>query len=286
MAINVTIYKTLPYDPAADFVPLALAAQTAVRAGRQSGAAGALGRRADRLRQGEARAALLRSAGPGAPHHLYRRTAQEHDRHRDDARALRGSLPALNDVVAGHMPLTFVDLGPALGMIQAGKVRALGISTKARLPRLPDIPPIGDTACRASTRRPGRCWWRPPRRRGRSSTSCTASSGRAGTAGDQGPDRQRRDAADGQPSVEGLQDFVKSEIVRWGEVVRQAGLAGIVISNSIRRAHQFAAEPDTDYRSHFSGTKILTTSMSCGRSPDRSCIPRSAVLASRPFSSR
>jgi hypothetical protein len=28
------------------------------------------------------------------------------------------------------------------------------------------------------------------------------------------------------PSVEGLQDFVKSEIVRWGAVVRQAGLAG------------------------------------------------------------
>ena len=28
------------------------------------------------------------------------------------------------------------------------------------------------------------------------------------------------------PSVEGLQDFVKSEIVRWGKVVHQAGVAG------------------------------------------------------------
>jgi tripartite-type tricarboxylate transporter receptor subunit TctC len=28
MAVNVTIYKTLPYDPTVDFVPLALAAQT------------------------------------------------------------------------------------------------------------------------------------------------------------------------------------------------------------------------------------------------------------------
>ncbi len=43
--------------------------------------------------------------------------------------AYRGSLPALNDVIAGHIPLMFVDLGPALGLIQAGKVRPLGIST-------------------------------------------------------------------------------------------------------------------------------------------------------------
>jgi hypothetical protein len=28
------------------------------------------------------------------------------------------------------------------------------------------------------------------------------------------------------PSVEGLQNFVKAEIVRWGKVVQQAGLAG------------------------------------------------------------
>ena len=46
----------------------------------------------------------------------------------------KGSLPGLNDVVAGHIPVMFVDLGPALGLIQSGKVRPIGISTASRLP--------------------------------------------------------------------------------------------------------------------------------------------------------
>src|SRR6476659_1353209 len=57
----------------------------------------------------------------------------------------KGSVPAITDVVAGHVPLMFVDLGPALSIIQAGKVRAVGVSTATRIPALPDVPPINDT---------------------------------------------------------------------------------------------------------------------------------------------
>ena len=57
----------------------------------------------------------------------------------------KGSVPAITDVVAGHVPLMFVDLGPALSIIQAGKVRAVGVSTAARVPAIPDVPPINDT---------------------------------------------------------------------------------------------------------------------------------------------
>ena len=39
----------------------------------------------------------------------------------------------------------FVDLGPALSIIQEGRVRALGVSTVARVPAIPDVPPINDT---------------------------------------------------------------------------------------------------------------------------------------------
>src|ERR1700730_5592904 len=56
----------------------------------------------------------------------------------------RGSLPLLTDVVAGHIPLAFIDLGPSVGMLQAGKVRPLGISTRIRLAQFPDIPPIAE----------------------------------------------------------------------------------------------------------------------------------------------
>ena len=45
MAINVSLHKQLPYDPATDLVPLAMVAESAVRAGRQPRAAGEIGRR-------------------------------------------------------------------------------------------------------------------------------------------------------------------------------------------------------------------------------------------------
>ena len=57
----------------------------------------------------------------------------------------RGSVPALNDVIAGHIDFMFVDFASAAGQIQGGKVRPLAVSTKARIPAFPDIPPVADS---------------------------------------------------------------------------------------------------------------------------------------------
>jgi tripartite-type tricarboxylate transporter receptor subunit TctC len=48
--------------------------------------------------------------------------------------------PSLNDVLGGHVDSVFVTLGPALPHIQAGKLRALAVSTPERTPSLPDVP--------------------------------------------------------------------------------------------------------------------------------------------------
>jgi tripartite-type tricarboxylate transporter receptor subunit TctC len=56
----------------------------------------------------------------------------------------KGSVPALTDVVAGHIPLMFVDLAPAQPMIKEGKVRALGVSSAVRVASLPDVAPIAE----------------------------------------------------------------------------------------------------------------------------------------------
>ena len=56
----------------------------------------------------------------------------------------RGSVPALNDVVAGHIDFMFCDFASALGMLQGGKVRPLGVTTAARIPAFQDIPPINE----------------------------------------------------------------------------------------------------------------------------------------------
>ena len=56
----------------------------------------------------------------------------------------RGTLPSLNDVIAGHIQLMFSDLAPAYPLIQAGKLRALGITTAQRAASAPGVRPLAE----------------------------------------------------------------------------------------------------------------------------------------------
>jgi len=56
----------------------------------------------------------------------------------------RGSPPALNDVIAGHIQMFFADPVTAGALTKAGKVRALGVTSKTRLSVFPDVPPIAE----------------------------------------------------------------------------------------------------------------------------------------------
>jgi tripartite-type tricarboxylate transporter receptor subunit TctC len=138
----------------------------------------------------------------------------------------RGSGPLVNDVVGGHLPLTFVDFPPAVGVIQTGRVRAIGISTKSRMASFPDIPPVADTV-------PGfdAASWQmlvAPAKTPRAIVDKLHNELKAILAT---AEMKERVVNDGMlpmdnPPVEGLAEFVKSEIVRWGKVARTAGLAG------------------------------------------------------------
>ncbi len=57
----------------------------------------------------------------------------------------RGSGPALNDVVAGHIPIMFDGVPSSLPLVRAGQLRALGITALERLASAPDIPTIAET---------------------------------------------------------------------------------------------------------------------------------------------
>jgi tripartite-type tricarboxylate transporter receptor subunit TctC len=56
----------------------------------------------------------------------------------------RGSPPALNDVIAGHIQMFFADPVTAGQLTKAGKVRALGVTSKTRLSVFPDVAPIAE----------------------------------------------------------------------------------------------------------------------------------------------
>jgi tripartite-type tricarboxylate transporter receptor subunit TctC len=57
----------------------------------------------------------------------------------------RGSAPALTDMLSGQVHVMFDNMPPSLPHIQAGKLRALGVTTAKRSDALPDVPTVGET---------------------------------------------------------------------------------------------------------------------------------------------
>jgi len=57
----------------------------------------------------------------------------------------RGAPPALTDLIAGQVDVMFDNLPSSIEHIRAGRLRPLGVSSKARWDGLPDVPTIGDT---------------------------------------------------------------------------------------------------------------------------------------------
>jgi tripartite-type tricarboxylate transporter receptor subunit TctC len=58
----------------------------------------------------------------------------------------RGSAPAVTDVAAGVVTMSFSSLAAALPLIQAGKLRAVAVTSRERMPQLPDVPPLSEGA--------------------------------------------------------------------------------------------------------------------------------------------
>ena len=56
----------------------------------------------------------------------------------------RGSAPAVTDVAVGAVTMSFSSLAAALPLIQAGKIRAVAVTSRERMPQLPDVAPLSD----------------------------------------------------------------------------------------------------------------------------------------------
>jgi tripartite-type tricarboxylate transporter receptor subunit TctC len=139
----------------------------------------------------------------------------------------KGTLPALNDVIAGHIQLMFSDIPPLLGLAAAGKVRPLGVSTKARVAAFPDVPPLNE----AGVPDFDVAGWFAIVAPAKTPQPVTARLHQELKTVMAGADMKAQIAKLSllpmdTPSVPEMQAFVKSEIVRWGDIVKQAGIAG------------------------------------------------------------
>lgn len=144
MAINASVFSKLDYKPLADLTPVALIANSPfVLVVNNDLPVRSV---ADLVRLAQSRPDQLTygSSGPGSAHHLNMQLFSSMTGIKPTHVAYRGSVPALNDVVAGHVKMMFSDMASALPLIRAGKVRALGVSTGQRLAGAPELPTLSE----------------------------------------------------------------------------------------------------------------------------------------------
>jgi len=58
----------------------------------------------------------------------------------------RGSAPAVTDVATGAVTMSFSSLAAALPLMQAGKIRAVAVTSREKMPQLPDVAPLNEGA--------------------------------------------------------------------------------------------------------------------------------------------
>jgi tripartite-type tricarboxylate transporter receptor subunit TctC len=227
LSIAVNINKNVPYDPVKDFIPVSMIGNSVfVFVTTPSLPPNTL---ADFIKLAKEKPGTISfgSGGPGSIQHLFAEMLQNQAGIKMVHVPYRGDAPVLNDMIAGHIPCAFVEVGVAIPFIQAGKVKALGVSSTTRVPATPDIPTIAEAgvptfdavswqmfAVPAGTPRPivdklhteiGAVIAMP---------EVYEEFVKAGRL----PAKQR--------SVEEMSEYIRTELVRWTKVVQDAGVAG------------------------------------------------------------
>jgi tripartite-type tricarboxylate transporter receptor subunit TctC len=138
-----------------------------------------------------------------------------------------GSAPALNALVAGQIQLMFTDLGPSLPLIRRGKLRALGTTTAERAAAAPEIPSLAEVGVTSYDAAAWSMLIAPAKTPRPILTRLNAEvNAIVNTAEVKQQLVNLGINPIGRGSLDELQAFVKTEVVRWGKVVQEAGLAG------------------------------------------------------------
>jgi tripartite-type tricarboxylate transporter receptor subunit TctC len=143
MTANVHMYKKIPFDPVKDFAPI-----TNVASGPQIVAVGnnvAAKNIKELIALSKSRPLNFGSAGVGTQTHL----AAENFLFSAGMNAThvpyKGEGPALSDLAGGQIQMVTPNLSAAINLVNSGKIRALAVTSRQRVPQLPNVPTVAET---------------------------------------------------------------------------------------------------------------------------------------------
>lgn len=224
LAINVTLYPKLPYDPQKDLAPIVLVADAPLVL--VSGAGAPYKTLAEVVQAAKAKPGAINFASPGngTVAHLTGELLQKAAGIKLQHIPYKGAAQALTDVIGGRVELYMSSVPTLLAQIRQGKLRALAVTSAKRVDDLPNVPTIreqGYPGFDAST------WFGFLAPAGTPKEAIARLNAEFNKAL-QNAELRKRLADQGAEPLGGTPErfaaVIREDIARWGKVVKESGV--------------------------------------------------------------
>jgi tripartite-type tricarboxylate transporter receptor subunit TctC len=224
MATNVSLARKLPYDPVRDFAPVTLVASQQLVLLVHPAVAAKSVQELIQLAKAKPGQLTFASAGNGSGGHLSGELLKILAGIEMTHVPYKGIAPALVDVISGQVSMTFASMISGMPHVKSGKTRALAVTGAHRSPAAPELPTMIEAGVRGYE---SSTWYGllAPKATPR---AVIVKLNREVVSIINLPEVKSHLLAEGAEPVgntpEEFGDFIKSEIAKWGKVIRAAGL--------------------------------------------------------------
>jgi tripartite-type tricarboxylate transporter receptor subunit TctC len=221
-ALNVALYPKLPYHTLKDFAPLTRAGSFAmVLVVNPAVPAASVEEFLAWARAGKE--INFGSGGVGSAQHVLMEMLISSTGLRLTHVPYRGVIPAMNDVVAGHIPMMVVGLAGSLGAIRSGLLRPIAMTGAKRAAELPDVPTLAEKGIAGFPAEPWTAFFAPAGTP--EPILARLSGGLVEALNDAGVREKLKPVMEVETSTpEALRAMVERDIGRYGNLVRDVGM--------------------------------------------------------------
>ncbi|MBX9846204.1 MAG: tripartite tricarboxylate transporter substrate binding protein [Xanthobacteraceae bacterium] len=164
------------------------------------------------------------SQGPGTTSHLTAELFNKMTGAKLQHVPYKGTAPALNDLVAGHVDLIFMQYEAAIKLHEGGRARILATTTEKRIPALPDIPTMGELGLKDFISDTWNAISAPPKTPAPIVAKLNAAVNDVLKMPEVQEQYKKMGLQAGGGTPQDMAKIVKGDTARWGEVIKEANI--------------------------------------------------------------